>query len=126
VSQKVANELAGFNTQRFRLAAVSWLVENNHPLSEFETPAFRRLLEASNLLAERALWTSYASVSQYVARLYKHLKPCVTLQLSQALSKVHLSFNGWTTKGGKRGFLGAVAHFVDSRGDLQDLPIALP
>ncbi|KAI1559902.1 Dimer-Tnp-hAT domain containing protein, partial [Pyrenophora tritici-repentis] len=126
VSQKVANELAGFNTQRFRLAAVSWLVENNHPLSEFETPAFRRLLEAANPLAERALWTSHVSVSQYVARLYKHLKPRVILQLSQALSKVHLSFDGWTTKGGKRGFLGVVAHFVDSRGDLQDLPIALP
>ncbi|KAI1559541.1 Dimer-Tnp-hAT domain containing protein, partial [Pyrenophora tritici-repentis] len=126
VSQKVANELAGFNTQRFRLAAVSWLVENNHPLSKFETPAFRRLLEAANPLAERALWTSHVSVSQYVARLYKHLKPRVILQLSQALSKVHLSFDGWTTKGGKRGFLGVVAHFVDSRGDLQDLPIALP
>jgi hypothetical protein len=126
VSQKVANELAGFNTQRFRLAAVSWLVENNHPLSEFETPAFRRLLEAANPLAERALWTSHVSVSQYVARLYEHLKPRVILQLSQALSKVHLSFDGWTTKGGKRGFLGVVAHFVDSRGDLQDLPIALP
>ncbi|KAI1567826.1 Dimer-Tnp-hAT domain containing protein, partial [Pyrenophora tritici-repentis] len=112
--------------KRFRLAAVSWLVENNHPLSEFETPAFRRLLEAANPLAERALWTSHVSVSQYVARLYKHLKPRVILQLSQALSKVHLSFDGWTTKGGKRGFLGVVAHFVDSRGDLQDLPIALP
>jgi hypothetical protein len=50
--------------------------------------------------------------------LYEHLKPRVILQLSQALSKVHLSFDGWTTKGGKRGFLGVVAHFVDSRGDL--------
>lgn len=58
-------------------------------------------------------------------RLYEHLKPRVILQLSQALSKVHLSFNRWTTKGGKRGFLGVVAHFVNSRGDLQDLTIAL-
>jgi hypothetical protein len=58
--------------------------------------------------------------------LYEHLKPRVILQLLQVLSKVHLSFNGWTTKGGKRSFLGVVAHFVESRGDLQDLPIALP
>jgi hypothetical protein len=126
VSQKVANELASFNTQRFQLATVSWLVENNHPLSEFETPAFQRLLEAANPLAEQALWKSHVSVSQYSARLYKHLKPRVILQLLQALSTVHLSFDGWTTKGGKRGFLGVVAHFVDSRGNLQDLPIALP
>jgi hypothetical protein len=32
VSQALANKLGSFNTQRFRLAAVSWLVENNHPL----------------------------------------------------------------------------------------------
>jgi hypothetical protein len=126
VLQRVANELAGFNTQRFRLAAVAWLVENNHPLSEFEAPAFRRLIAAANPQAEAALWTSHMSVSRYVVRLYDHLKPRVVQQLSQALSKVHLSFDGWTTKGGKRGFLGIVAHYVDSKGDLQDLPIALP
>jgi hypothetical protein len=126
VSQKVAEELAGFNTQRFQLATVSWLAENNHPLFEFETPAFRCLLEAANPLTERALLTSHVNVSRYVARFYEHLKPRVVLQLSQTLSKLHLSFDGWTTKGGKHGFLGVVAHFVNSRGDLQDLPIALP
>jgi hypothetical protein len=34
VSQAVANEFSGFNTQRFKLAAVGWLIKNNHPLSE--------------------------------------------------------------------------------------------
>ena len=43
LSREVANALSGFNTQRFRLAAVSWLVDNNHPLSEFNSLAFRRL-----------------------------------------------------------------------------------
>jgi hypothetical protein len=33
-------------------------------------------------------------------------------------SKIHISFDGWTTKGGKRGFLGVVAHYVDSHGNL--------
>jgi hypothetical protein len=40
VSQAVANQLSGFNNQRFRLAAVAWLIDNNHPLSEFKKPAF--------------------------------------------------------------------------------------
>jgi hypothetical protein len=44
----------------------------------------------------------------------------------QALSKIHISFDGWTIKGGKRSFLGVVAHYVNSHGNLQDLPIALP
>jgi hypothetical protein len=62
VSQVVANELAGFNTQRFRLAAVGWLVENNYPLSEFTAPAFRRMIAMANPEAEAALWTSSMSV----------------------------------------------------------------
>jgi hypothetical protein len=44
----------------------------------------------------------------------------------QALSKIHISFDSWTTKGSKRGFLGVVTHYVDSHGNLQDLPITLP
>jgi hypothetical protein len=31
------------------------LVENNHPLREFETPAFKRLIEAANPQAAAAL-----------------------------------------------------------------------
>ncbi|KAF7574084.1 Dimer-Tnp-hAT domain containing protein [Pyrenophora tritici-repentis] len=120
VSQTAANELLGFNTQRFRMEAVSWLVENNHPLSEFESPAFRRLIAAANPQAEAALWASHVSVTRFVVRLYDYLKPRVVQQLSRALSKIHISFDGWTTKGGKRGFLGVVAHYVDNKAELRD------
>jgi hypothetical protein len=126
VSQAVANELSGFNIQRFRLAAVGWLVDNNHPLSEFEKPAFRNLIAAANPEAEAALWQSHNSVSSYVMRLYNHLLPRVVVDLSEASSKIHVSFDGWTTKGGKKGYLGIVAHYVNSHGKLVDLPIALP
>lgn len=80
----------------------------------------------ANPEAESALWSSHHSVSRYVVRLYDSLKPRVIQELSQSLSKIHLSFDGWTTKSGKRGFLGIVAHYVDSQGNLKDLPIALP
>ena len=59
-------------------------------------------------------------------RLYDHLRPQVVTELSRAQSKIHISFDGWTTKGGKRGYLGIVAHYVNSNGSLVDLPIALP
>ncbi|EFQ89361.1 hypothetical protein PTT_14415 [Pyrenophora teres f. teres 0-1] len=126
ISQAVANQINGFSKQRFRFAAVDWLVANNHPISEFETPAFRRLIAIANPLAEAALWKNHKSVSQYVIRLFDWLRPRVVHELSQSLSKIHISFDGWTTKGGKRGFLGIVAHYVNSDGKLRDLPIALP
>jgi hypothetical protein len=77
VSQAVVNELGGFNNQRFRLAAVGWLVDNNHLLSAFEKPAFRDMLAAANPQAEAALWESHKSVRQYVMRLYDFLLPRV-------------------------------------------------
>ncbi|KAI0603858.1 hypothetical protein TUN205_11899, partial [Pyrenophora tritici-repentis] len=106
VPQGVANELGNFDVQRFRYAAVTWLVDNNHPLREFETPAFRQMIEFANPEAADALW--------------------VVQMLSSAISKIHISFDGWTTKGGKRGFFGVVAHFADADGTIRDLPIALP
>ncbi|KAG9375611.1 hypothetical protein A1F94_013821 [Pyrenophora tritici-repentis] len=106
-SQAVANELTNFNIQEFRLAAVTWLVENNLPLSQFESSSFRNMIQLASVEAERALWASHNSVSRYVIRLYNYLLPKVVASLSESMSKVHISFDGWTTK-------------------LRDLPIALP
>ncbi|KAI0603642.1 hypothetical protein TUN205_12148, partial [Pyrenophora tritici-repentis] len=110
----VANELTNFNIQEFRLAAVTWLVENNLPLSQFESSSFRNMIQLASVEAERALWASHNSVSRYVIRLYNYLLPKVVASLSESMSKVHISFDGWTTKGGKRGYLGIVAHYVDT------------
>jgi hypothetical protein len=40
VTQEAANALGNFNVQGFRLAAVLWLVDNNHPLCEVENQHF--------------------------------------------------------------------------------------
>jgi hypothetical protein len=61
-----------------------------------------------------------------VMRLYDYIKLVVVTKLSQSLSKIHISFDRWTTKGGKRGYLGLIAHFVSHARVLIDLPIALP
>ncbi|RYO04899.1 hypothetical protein AA0121_g12589 [Alternaria tenuissima] len=59
-------------------------------------------------------------------RLFRQLKPHIVLALSDAVSKIHVSFDGWTTKGGKRGFFGIVAHFPTAAGAVHDLPVSLP
>ncbi|KAF1965188.1 hypothetical protein BU23DRAFT_593786 [Bimuria novae-zelandiae CBS 107.79] len=70
ISQAVANQISGFSNQRSRYAVVEWLVANNHPISELETPAFRRLVAIANPLAEKALWKSHNSVSRYIIQLF--------------------------------------------------------
>jgi hypothetical protein len=93
VPQAIANELSNFNIQRFRLAAVGWLVDNNHLLSKFEKLAFRDIIATANLEAEAALWQGYWSIRQYVMRLYNYLLPRVVIELSDAVSKIYISFN---------------------------------
>jgi hypothetical protein len=61
------------------------------------------MIQLASVESERALWTSYNSVSRYVIRLYNYLRPKVVAELSQLISKIYISFDGWATKGGKRG-----------------------
>jgi hypothetical protein len=124
--RSVANRIGNFDAQGFRMAAVSWLIRNNHPLHEFGTPAFKEMMEFANPEAARALWASHNSVSRFVMKVYSYVQPQVVQALSEAVSKIHISFDGWTAKGGHRGFLGVVAHFADKFGAVKDLPIALP
>jgi len=59
-------------------------------------------------------------------RLYEYLQPQIVAELEAAISKIHISFDGWTTKGGKRGFFGVVAHYATADGVVKDVAIDLP
>jgi hypothetical protein len=58
--------------------------------------------------------------------MFSALQPRVIAAIAGACSKIYISFDGWTIKGGKRGFLGIVAHFATVDGTLLDIPIDLP
>jgi hypothetical protein len=59
-------------------------------------------------------------------RLYDYLQPQIVIKLEAVISKIHISFDGWTTKGDKRGFFGVVAHYATADGVVKDVPIDLP
>jgi hypothetical protein len=126
VPQEVVTALGSFNQQRFRVAAVMWLVEGNHPLRELRSPSFQEIIALANPAAAEALWVSHNSVSTFVIKLFSAIQPRVIEAIQTARSKIHISFDGWTTKGGKRGFLGIVAHFATVDGIVVDMPIDLP
>ena len=62
-------------------------------------------MELANPAAAAALWVSHNSVSAFVMKLFSALQPHVVAAIEAASSNIHISFDGWTTKGGKRGFL---------------------
>jgi hypothetical protein len=69
---------------------------------------------------------SHNSINRFVMRLYDYMQPQVVTQLEEAVSKIHISFDGWTTKGSKHGFFGVVAHYVTEHGAAKDVAIDLP
>jgi hypothetical protein len=74
-----------------------WLVENNHPICEFVSPSFREMIELANPAAADALWVSHNSVSAFAMKLFSALQPRVVAAIAGACSKIHISFDGWTT-----------------------------
>jgi hypothetical protein len=59
-------------------------------------------------------------------RLYRFLQPSVVAILLRATSKIHISFDRRTTKGGRCGFCGIVTHFADESVVIGDLLSNLP
>lgn len=108
--------MGNFNIQQFRQAAVLCLLENNLPMELLLSPSFREMICFANPEAEAALWVSPRSVATYAMRLFRYIQPQVIQALSEAAGKIHISFDGWTTKDGKRGFFGIVAHFANASG----------
>jgi hypothetical protein len=83
------------------------------------------MIALANLAAAEALWVSYNSVSTFVIKLFSAIQPRVIKAIQTACSKIYISFNGWTTKGGKRGFLGIVTYFATVDSIVVNMPIDL-
>jgi hypothetical protein len=84
------------------------------------------MMDLANPTAVASLWVSHSSVSAFVMKLFSALQSRVVAAIMAASSKIHISFDGWTTKGSKRGFLGIVAHFATADGNVVDMCIDLP
>jgi hypothetical protein len=54
------------------------------------------------------------------------MQPQIVTQLREAVSKIYISFNGWTTRGSKRGFFRVVAHYATANRVIRDVAINLP
>jgi hypothetical protein len=64
--------------------------------------------------------TCGVGVSCSVMRLLRSRKPRIVEASSAAISKADVSFNSWTTKGGRRGFFDIITHFADAARVIMD------
>jgi hypothetical protein len=125
--QSVANKIsASFGTHKFQDALTDWLASNNQRLRVMETLSFWRMIRAANPLAESVLWRNYQFLRSTIIAEYHAFIPVVTAYLHSARSLIPVSFDNWTSTGGKLGLTGIRVHMMHVHGVVQDFVLGLP
>ena len=115
---------ATFDQYHFRALLYTWIINNNIPFDQLDSPSLRQLLTSLHPRAGRNI-PSAATVSRMLATLYDKAIGIVTESLQSAITKINLSFDLWTSKN-KLALLGLCAHYIDCDGKSITTLLALP
>ena len=115
---------AAFEQHHFRALLYDWVIANNVPFEQLESPSFHRLIGYLNPRAEPIIPSS-TTASRTVAILYDKTLGIVTETLQSAITKINVSFDLWTSKN-KLALLGLCAHFINNSGNCITSLLALP
>ncbi|TKA59147.1 hypothetical protein B0A49_13257 [Cryomyces minteri] len=127
IPQAVLNGLiASYNSNRFKRKILKWITARNQPLREVETSEFLEMIEAANPNAAEDIFKSHQSVHDYSLSEYSSHEGILVEQLKQAASKIHISFDGWSTRSGRHALTGVCVHYLDDQGVMRDFLLALP
>ena len=122
---EVDNTLAAaFEQHHFKALFYDWVIANNVPFEQLDTPSFHHLLTYLNPRCERHIPSS-STASRTVAILYDKTLGTVTETLQSAITKINVSFDLWTSKN-KLALLGLCAHFINNTGNSITSLLALP
>jgi hypothetical protein len=99
--------------EKFRRLLLRWIIQQQIPYSAVEHIEFRDLLLYLQPSLEPYLIRSHRTISNWVADEFKEAQLAVKSLLAQAKSRIHLSFDIWTSPSAIP-ILGVCAHFLDS------------
>jgi hypothetical protein len=103
--------MARINVDKFRNLLVQWIVQQQIPYSAVEQAQFRELLLELQPTLERYLVKSHNTISSWVDGEYKQAQAALKTQFNMALSRIHISFDIWTSPSALP-ILGICAHFL--------------
>jgi hypothetical protein len=96
---------------KLRELLVDWVVDRRHPFNEVEADSFRSLMEYLNPMAISKVPRSGNTVRVDVMSCYEVAKVIIQKNLSRAKSKIHLSFDLWTSPNHKA-IIAIVGHWT--------------
>ena len=112
------------NPDQLEVLLTTLITECNLPLRLVESPAFRNLLVYLNYQVEPWLPEDHHTIRNWISRQFDFQKQQVKKQLQASLSCIHITTDLWTS-GNNLALLGAIAHFVNSQGNLEEVLICL-
>ena len=112
------------NPDQLEVLLTTLIAECNLPLRLVESPAFRNLLVYLNRQVEPWLPEDHHTIRNWISRQFDFQKQQVKKRLQGSLSCIHITTDLWTS-GNDLALLGAIAHFVNSHGNLEEVLICL-
>jgi hypothetical protein len=112
------------NPDQLEVLLTTLIAECNLPLRLVESPAFRNLLVYLNRQVEPWLPEDHHTIRNWISRQFDFQKQQVKKRLQASLSCIHITTDLWTS-GNDLALLGAIAHFVNSQGNLEEVLICL-
>lgn len=104
--------------------SVGFVIDSDVPFTIFEHKFLKELLyQFDHELALQIPWSS-SSVTRELQRLFESKKVVIYAELSSAMSKLHISFDLWTSPN-RLSIMAVFAHFIDKSGMQQSRLLAL-
>lgn len=92
-----------------------WIIESNVPFRCVQHDTFRLMMEFFNReLTEAAIPHSHTTISKYIIGLYEKYKTKLKEDLASAGSRVHISFDLWTSPN-HLSLMAVVGHYLDKQ-----------
>jgi hypothetical protein len=113
------------NSTEFKGKLLNWIIRGDEAVSCLEHPQLRDMLYyLQPSLKKRGYLPTGNTINNYIRARYFNSVPIIQDIISQSISKIHLSFDLWTSRQ-QIGFFGIHAHFYTPSG-YQNILLALP
>lgn len=123
--QAILNDLAlAFDETKFQQLLVRWIVCDNVSFRQVDSKPFRELIHYLSPRAGDAL-PSHPTVREWILKAYRCHKAAVKQELQTTISKIHISFDLWTS-GNCLSLNGIVAHFINAKFESKAILLATP
>ena len=118
--------IASFDPLHFQSLLVRWVACDNVPFHALESPRFRDLLQyANHAIIESGSLPTHSTIREWIIRSFDRHKGVVTELLGRALSRIHVSFDAWSSRN-FTSLLGLTVHFLDEEGRFRAFLLGLP